>query len=242
MPFTLSHPAAVIPLRRLGLPMSALVFGSMVPDVPLYLGSRSGYTFNHSIAGVLTTDVASTMVALWVWFAYVRDAMVDLAPDAVRSRLAPRVRLTARQWSLAPLAAVIAAAIHVFWDLFTHADQWGGENVEWLQTDHLGMAGIRWSQYGSAVLGLLVVGWATVAHLRSLPPSDVRPPRALTPVAPIAAIALAGIAGLVAVLVQIPAGLHSMAFHGAVTSLIVLFLALACVCAMWHLALRQRTR
>lgn len=35
MPFTLAHPAYVLPLRRLGLPVSALAVGSMVPDVPL---------------------------------------------------------------------------------------------------------------------------------------------------------------------------------------------------------------
>ncbi|MDQ7908342.1 DUF4184 family protein [Phytohabitans sp. ZYX-F-186] len=37
MPFTGSHPAAVLPLVRWGLPPAALVIGSMVPDLPYYL-------------------------------------------------------------------------------------------------------------------------------------------------------------------------------------------------------------
>ena len=34
MPVTGSHPAAVLPLMRLGFVPSALVIGSMVPDLP----------------------------------------------------------------------------------------------------------------------------------------------------------------------------------------------------------------
>ena len=37
MPFTGSHPAAVLPLMRWGLMPSALVIGSMVPDLPYFL-------------------------------------------------------------------------------------------------------------------------------------------------------------------------------------------------------------
>ena len=36
MPFTGSHPAAVLPFLRSGLPPSALVIGSMAPDFPYY--------------------------------------------------------------------------------------------------------------------------------------------------------------------------------------------------------------
>ena len=32
MPFTVSHAAAVLPLQRLGLPLTALMIGSMAPD------------------------------------------------------------------------------------------------------------------------------------------------------------------------------------------------------------------
>jgi hypothetical protein len=240
VPFTLSHPAAVIPLRRLGLPMSALVIGSMVLDVPLYLGSRAGYNVTHSALGIPTVDVLLTLAALWLWFAAVRDAMADLAPDAVRSRVAPSARLTARQWALAPVAAVIAAAIHVFWDLFTHADRWGGRHVDWLQSDHLGLAGIKWAQYVSGVVGLLVVGWAVVAHLRPLP-SEVRPRRALPPAVLVVAFGVAALVALASAVAKIPAGLQSMAFHAVVNGLIVLVVGLACIVAMWHLAVRQRT-
>ena len=43
MPFTGSHPAAVLPLLRTPLPASALVAGSVAPDIPFYLpGTHPG--------------------------------------------------------------------------------------------------------------------------------------------------------------------------------------------------------
>ncbi|RHW25669.1 DUF4184 family protein [Nocardioides immobilis] len=54
---TLAHPAAVLPLGRLGLPMTALVAGSVVPDIPLFLWWVRGYELTHSLVGILVVDV-----------------------------------------------------------------------------------------------------------------------------------------------------------------------------------------
>jgi hypothetical protein len=111
---TLAHPVAVLPLRRFGLPMAAMVIGSMVPDVPLFLRWSSGYQVSHSYAGVFTVNLIGALVVLYGWNAFVRDALVDLAPDVVRVRLAARHRLSRRQWLLAPAAAVVGLAV-VLW-------------------------------------------------------------------------------------------------------------------------------
>ncbi|MEI5672079.1 MULTISPECIES: DUF4184 family protein [unclassified Nocardioides] len=42
MPFTLVHPAAVLPLVRTPLVPSALVLGSVAPDLPYFVSSRCG--------------------------------------------------------------------------------------------------------------------------------------------------------------------------------------------------------
>lgn len=238
---TLSHPAAVLPFRRLGLPMTAMVIGSMIPDVPLFLGWVGGYEVTHSPAGVLTVDPAATMVVLAIWFALLRDALVDLSPAIIRSRLSPRARLTARQWLLAPFAALIGTTTHVLWDAFTHPDRWGVRHVGWLRIDHAGLTGLKWAQYVSGVVGLVVVCSAVVAHLRTLPLiSPPRPPRALTPVVLIAVVALAALIGLVSAMLKVSVGFHSMAFHGVVNSLIAFAAGTACACAAWQLAIRRQ--
>jgi hypothetical protein len=157
MPLTLSHPALVLPLRRAGLPMTVLVIASMIPDVPLFLGSVRGYDVTHSLVGIVTLDVVLVVGAAAWWSFVMRDALTDLAPSLVRSRLLARVRPSRRDWLLTPAAAVVGAASHVAWDSFTHPGQWGVRRIDWLQSEHAGLAGLKWAQYTSGVVDSLVV-------------------------------------------------------------------------------------
>jgi hypothetical protein len=56
MPFTLSHPAAILPLRlllgRFGV-LSALVIGSMAPDFPYFVGKPWPRIFTHTLESVV---------------------------------------------------------------------------------------------------------------------------------------------------------------------------------------------
>src|SRR5436190_2277820 len=173
---TLAHPAAVLPLRRVGLPMSGLVAGSVVPDVPVFLEWHRGYDLTHSLLGILVIDVALAYCVLLVWFPFVRDPLADMAPEQVRSRLAERARLTRRQWLLVAPAASVGAATHFLWDSFTHPGRWGPNHIEWLRAEHVGLEGLRWSQYVSGVIGLAIVIWVSRAYVRSLDPLPARGP------------------------------------------------------------------
>ena len=63
MPFTGSHPAAVLPLLRTPLPASALVAGSIAPDVPFYLPVELPWA-THTALAVVTVDL---LVAALAW-------------------------------------------------------------------------------------------------------------------------------------------------------------------------------
>ncbi len=236
---TLAHPAAVLPLRWLGLPMSAMVAGSMVPDIPVFLDWRRGYDLTHSLLGILVVDVGLALCLLLVWFRFARDAAVDMAPEQIRSRLAARARLPRRQWLLAIPAASLGAATHFLWDSFTHPGRWGPDHIEWLRVEHAGLEGLRWSQYASGVVGLAIVILVSRAHLRSL---DRRPPRgpSLLPWVTLPAILAVSVAvGLVSVVLAAPQGFHVMAFYGVVNSVLALLSLGAFACAAWHRARRR---
>lgn len=243
MPLTLSHPAAVLPLRRLGLPATVLVIASMTPDLPLYLGWRGGYQLTHSPLGVVTMDIALGVgVAAW-WTFVMRDVLVDAAPTVVRRRLAARARLSRRDWLLAPAAALLAAMTHVAWDGFTHAGWWGYDRVAWLRTDHAGLPGVKWSQHGSSVIGLAIVLVAAAAYLRSRDPvGGARAPRVLPTASLPVVVALAGLVAGVSAVGRLSSGLQSMAFHGVVNGLVVLAAGLLVMTLAWHLVARSATR
>ena len=243
MPFTLAHPAAVLPLRRTGLPLSALVAGSMVPDAPVFLDEDRAYDWTHAWWGVVSVDVVLTLVTLALWFGVVRDPLVDLSPRGVRNRLPARARLDRRAWTLAPVAAAIGSATHVLWDAFTHVDTWGTRHVAWLREEHLGVDGYLWAQFASGIAGLVVLLVVAAHHLRRSPVIRDQPrPRALTPSTLPVSWGLATTVGLVVLVLRAPDGLHLAAFDAVVTTILVAVALAVVVTAAWHVRASAQLR
>lgn len=91
MPFTLSHPAAVLPLLRHPFSPAALVCGSLAPDMPYFLGTagipvsaQSWYepllnaTTSHQVSGIGVPVVFGAV--LLTAYALVRRPMTALLP------------------------------------------------------------------------------------------------------------------------------------------------------------------
>ncbi|MEV5444276.1 DUF4184 family protein, partial [Streptomyces sp. NPDC052644] len=186
MPFTLSHAAAVLPgIRRSGaargpLVASALVMGSMSPDMTYFADSvvPGAMTFGnvtHSPLGVLAVDplVTALLTALWLM---VREPLVALLPGRWRGRVYAVLRgrpwRERRPWALAVwfyLSAVVGAATHVVWDLFTHADRWGVRVLPVLGDLVAGFPLYLYAQYGGSALALAVLVWFGYGALRRVP-------------------------------------------------------------------------
>lgn len=241
MPFTPSHVAAVLPLLRSPLPASALVVGSVAPDVPYYLPGAPAWQ-THTATAVVTTDVAIGLV-VWVgWHALLSPAVVHLAPRWVRARLEGAVvlglvpRLGGVRTLLPVVAAlVVGAATHVGWDEVTHAGRWGAVHVPALRQEWAGTEGYRWAQYASGVLGAAVtLGW--VRRWRDRTPEVAVPQR---PGSTTAWVVLFGAATAVGTLAAVRAeDLRAAAFTGATTGGATLLAGLV----LAAIALRARGR
>lgn len=233
MPFTLAHPAFVLPLRRLGLPVSAMVIGSMVPDVPLFVRWPEAYRFSHSGEGVVTVNLVVTLMLLSAWNFFVRDALVDLAPGPVRERFTSRHRLGTRQWLWAPVAAALGSVTHLVWDAFTHRNRWGVTHVDLLGTHWGLLPGYEWAQYASGLAGLLVVLGAIVAHCRSREPDSATRPRVLPAPVLLLVVGAALAYGLISTVARVGDGLHAAAFHGVVQGVLALAAGISATCLVW---------
>lgn len=161
MPFTGSHPAAVLPLLGIGLPASALVIGSMSPDIPYYLPFTTTSWPTHTALGIVGLDLLIGALTWLVWHGLISAPALAHAPTGARQRLVGRVELglrcRLRGVPLVALALVIGAATHVGWDEFTHPGRYGTQHIPALRDQLGGLQGYRWAQYGSGLFGAAVI-------------------------------------------------------------------------------------
>lgn len=155
MPFTLVHPAAVLPLARTPLVPSALVLGSVAPDLPYYvslrwLGGDYNLTLTHSASSVLWLDPLIALVLLAAFHGLVKRPLVALLSPEVAARVRPAVEgfvwrtPQAVAWIVA--SVVIGAATHLGWDAANDALGWAWST--------------RLNLLGDVVGALVLLGWA----------------------------------------------------------------------------------
>jgi len=189
VPFTGSHPAAVLPLLRAPLVPSALVIGSMSPDLLYYLGLPDPVRWrlselSHSPLGVVGFDPLCGLAAFLLWQVLLAPLAVAVAPVALCARLGPGLPVPPRRHlaGIRPMllvltSLVIGAATHVLWDEFTHAGGWGVQQIGWLTARHGWFPGYYWAQLGSSVIGLVLIGLTLLRWWRRSEPESFEVPR-----------------------------------------------------------------
>lgn len=125
MPFTfLSHQAVVLPLK-LRAPRAvsgtALVLGSIAPDVEYFLRTYPTGTVGHTWIGQLTFCLPVTLVLYWIVTRIVARPLAVHLPDGGDLRLSEYALLReqpagARQWLTVATSAIIGSVSHVVLD------------------------------------------------------------------------------------------------------------------------------
>jgi hypothetical protein len=164
VPFTLAHPAAVLPfIRRRWVDASCLVIGSMSPDFEYFaLGEHRG-NFGHTWLGLFAWCLPVTLASAALFHALILPALSRALPESLARRLSP----TRWRLSLAAVtSALIGATTHILWDHVTHSKRGDG----WAYRHYPGFFGhklylpiigptrverVLW--YGSTLIGLAIV-------------------------------------------------------------------------------------
>lgn len=177
MPFTLAHPAAILPLHRWcgsRLPLSALVIGSMTPDF-VYFTPHDPNLATHSIGGLFSFCWPVGLVA-WLFFTHILERpTIALLPSKWRAGLHPSAELVGISLlSRVSIAVLIGAATHIVWDAFTHATSPLVAAIPQLRATVLQIpqSPIRLYkalQHVSTIVGLAVLATWTISRHRSAP-------------------------------------------------------------------------
>jgi hypothetical protein len=168
MPFTLAHPAAIVPFARRGFVISALVVGSIAPDLSYFVALNTNVSFGHSIAALFWFCLPMGLVILWLFHSLLKRPLMALLPEGFQRRLASSNQPFAfsplpRLWGIM-LSLWIGSITHLVWDSFTHPDGWIVERLPVFTTVVFRLAGSDFQiykllQYASSVLGMAVIIW-----------------------------------------------------------------------------------
>jgi hypothetical protein len=258
MPFTLCHPAAAIPLARRGLVLSALVVGSMMPDLPYFIPRIHRDHFAHTATGIAFFCLPVGLVILWIFHGFLKMPLVSLFPRRVQARLMPVADGFAfRPWRrsiLIVLSLLIGALTHVAWDLITHSNGWAVQHFSLFRLPIFGGARPAYRvyvllQYGSSVLGaILILYWLARWYRHAPTPALSLPaqlPRAMKAgsllLVALGALAVAMVYGFV----RTPylSGFRSYDHflrHAVIAGIFIVSVELVAFSAVWHILQARR--
>ncbi|WP_341718452.1 DUF4184 family protein [Micromonospora sp. FIMYZ51] len=134
MPFTLSHLAVVLPLRRGPLVVSALAAGSVAPDLPYVLpqatsadwGWYSNYnlTYTHQLGTGMLAGTITAVLLVALFHHLLKRPLIALLPPAAAARLtgaAERFNWAGpQQFAWVAVSAATGVLTHLAWDGLVH--------------------------------------------------------------------------------------------------------------------------
>jgi hypothetical protein len=129
MPFTLAHPAVVIPLGQSGLKLSltGLIIGSMIPDFEFFFMLREVENIGHKWYGILLFDIPLAYLIAYLYHNVLRNVIIDHLPKLYRKRFR---EIKSFDWNLYAgknkwrifISIFIGIISHFCLDAFTHHD------------------------------------------------------------------------------------------------------------------------
>jgi len=181
VPFTLSHVAAALPMRRSRLILSAVIVGAMAPDLEYFVRLAPGGGWGHTIAGAFGLSLPLGLAVLWLFHRFAKAPILALLPVSLQCRVGsaalrpfPFHGLRRFLWIVLSLLAGIAT--HLAWDSFTHRRTW--LYLHWnLLREHVPLPLLHrmhvytFLQLISSIAGLAIVLYWIVDWYRNTPPS-----------------------------------------------------------------------
>lgn len=169
MPFTLAHPAVVLPIRQSNYwHKPALILGSMSPDFVYFLQGQASSNSGHTWWGFLLINLPLCALLYWLYQRFISPYFWRYLPNFLQiSILANPKPVTVFNALIFISSAIFGMMTHVLLDSFTHPTGWFVENFTLFQQTFFGLAVYKWLQYLGGIIGLAVIAgyWLYLAKL-----------------------------------------------------------------------------
>lgn len=164
MPFTLSHPAIVLPLIKLSknkLSATGLIVGSMSPDFEYFLRLRLYGEYGHTFLGVWWFCLPTSLCLCFLFHVFLKHRVIANMPTVIQRHCGDILAVDWLKdtphalWLIASI--VIGAYSHILWDAFTHHNGFLLEELQLADTVIFDYPLYKLLQHASTMLGALVI-------------------------------------------------------------------------------------
>lgn len=169
MPFTLAHPAIILPFARLKkIPLSALVVGSVTPDFEYFIKMKLSGRYSHTLEGMFLMDLPLALILWLIFHQIVKRPLIKNLPQYFKSRLLDLkkfefIMAMKLNFIFILFGLLIGISSHIIWDSFTHGNSILVFKWEWLAKPILGdlptFPTFRVLQHISTLIGVVVLAF-----------------------------------------------------------------------------------
>lgn len=128
VPFTFSHPAAVLPLafiHKKWLSVTALVIGSITPDFEYFFNMEQDSIYSHTWRGVFWFDLPLALLLVYLYNSLIRENLIQNLPQFLNRRFSgfessSRNLFRIKDLTIVVFSLLIGIVSHIIWDKLTH--------------------------------------------------------------------------------------------------------------------------
>lgn len=143
MPFTFSHPAAILPFckaNKIPVSVTGLVIGSMIPDFEFLFLLRESDYIGHLWPGIILFNIPAAIAAAFLFHYLIRNSLILHLPQFLQQRFSCFLSFNWKSYFREHyisfiVCAMAGAALHVFIDAFTHKDGFMARPATFFQSE-----------------------------------------------------------------------------------------------------------
>jgi hypothetical protein len=179
MPFTLAHPAIVLPFNRLQqgwVSLTGLVVGSLSPDFEYLLRMRPVNIHSHTIGGVFWYDLPLALITCFMFHNIIKRPLFENLPYMMQKRVNRYLsfnwnRFFVHNWNLVIISIIVGAFSHLFLDSFTKEGGFFATRIpglqDFVQIPKRLMTVSSILSFILSAVGVLIIAWS----IYQIPPS-----------------------------------------------------------------------
>jgi hypothetical protein len=163
MPFTLSHPAILLPfLKNKKLSATALIIGSMSPDFEYFFRMRMQSEISHTFLGIFLIDFPLGFIVMFTFHEIIKRPFIENAPLFFQKRLgvlknANWINYFKNNFLIVVGSFFLGTVSHLFWDSMTHWDGYLVQRVSFFNLELFSIPVYKLAQHLSSIIGLVYI-------------------------------------------------------------------------------------